>query len=97
MGKEVGGLGIMRLSDQINIDKWAMLVCGLYSDNDTSMATQGILQRSLHIGQTDTDVGFEAIARPTDIQQQLQSLHELMEEAGSVPCVVGGMKDHEIC
>jgi len=70
-GKEVGGMGIMRLSDQIIIDKWAMMVRGLYSDNDTSMATQGILQRSLQIGQTDTNVGFEAIAKPTNIPQHL--------------------------
>jgi len=73
MGKEVGGMGITRLSDQINIEKWAMLVCGLYSDNDKSMATQGILQRSLQIGQTDTDVGFETIAKPTNIPQHLRS------------------------
>jgi hypothetical protein len=75
-------MGIMRLSDQINIDKWAMLVRGLYSDKDTSMATQGILQRSLRIGQTDTDVGFEAIAKPSNIPQHLRSLLELMEESG---------------
>jgi len=35
MGKEFGGMEITKLSDQINIDKWAMLVRGLYSDNDT--------------------------------------------------------------
>jgi hypothetical protein len=59
-----------------------MLVRGLYSDNDTSVATQGIHQRSLRIGQTDTDVGYEAIAKPTNVPQHLRSLLELMEESG---------------
>jgi len=45
------------------------------------MATQGIFQRSLRIGKTDTDIGFEAIVRPTNIPQHLRSLLELIEEA----------------
>ena len=77
MSKEVGGLGITRLSDQINIDKWAMMVRGLYSDQFTSTATLGILNRSLRIGQTDTDHGYEAIVKPAGIPHQMRSLIEL--------------------
>ena len=67
MSKEIGGLGITRLSDQINIDKWTMMVRGLYSDRFTRTATLGILTRSLRIGQTDTDYGYEAIVQPSGI------------------------------
>ena len=49
MDKEVGGLNIIRLSDQINIDKWAMMIRGLYSDSATAVATLGILNRCLRI------------------------------------------------
>ena len=82
MSKEIGGLGITRLSDQINIDKWTMIIRGLYSDQLTRTATLGILNRSLRIGQTDTDHGYEAMVRPTGVPQQLRSLIELMEESG---------------
>jgi exonuclease III len=82
MSRDVGGLGITRLSDQINIDKWAMLVRGLYSDKATITATLGILNRSLRIGRTDTDRGYQALARPTNIPQHLRSLIELMDEMG---------------
>jgi hypothetical protein len=82
MSKEIGGLGITRLSDQINIDKWAMMIRGLYSDRFTRTATLGILNRSLRIGQTDTDHGYEATVRPTGVPQQIRSLIELMDESG---------------
>jgi len=82
MSKEIGGLGITRLSDQINIDKWAMMVRGLYSDQFTRTATLGILNRSLRIGQTDTDHGYEAIVKPAGIPHQMRSLIELMDESG---------------
>jgi len=82
MGMEVGRMGIIRQIGQISIAKWAMLVRGLYSDNGMSMATQGILRRSLRMGQTDTNIEFEAIARPTAIPQHLGSLQKLMEEEG---------------
>jgi len=82
MSKEIGELGITRLSDQINIDKWAMMIRGLYSDRFTRTATLGILNRSLRIGQTDTDHGYEAIVQPTGVPQQMRSLIELMDESG---------------
>ena len=82
MEPDVGGTGIPRLSDQINIDKWAMLTRGLHSDMQTARAAQSLLQRSLRIGRTDTDTGYEAIARPTHIPQLLRSLLEAMGEAG---------------
>ena len=62
MDQDVGGMGITRMSDQINIDKWTMLMRGLHSDSQTSRAAQSLLQRSLRIGRTDTDMGYEAIA-----------------------------------
>jgi exonuclease III len=82
MSKEIGGLGITRLSDQINIDKWAMMVRGLYSDRFTRTATLGILNRSLRIGQTDTDHGYEAVVKPAGIPHQMRSLIEIMDESG---------------
>jgi exonuclease III len=82
MSKEVGGLGIARLSDQINIDKWTMLIRGLYSDHATCSATKGILNRCLRIGQTDTDYGYEAMVQPAGVPQLMRSLIELMDESG---------------
>jgi hypothetical protein len=74
--------GIPRLSDQINIDKWTMLLRGLPSDSNTARAAQSLLHRSLRIGRTDNDVGYEAIAIPTETPQLLKSLLETMGEAG---------------
>jgi len=85
MSKEIGGLGITRLSDQINIDKWAMMVRGLYSDRFTRTATLGILNRSLRIKQTDTDHGYEAIVQPAEIPNQMRSLIMLMNEYNAFP------------
>ena len=85
MSRDVGGMGITRLSDQINIDKWAMMVRGLYSDTSTTMATVGILNRSLRIGKTDTDTGYQAIVRPTTVPQHLRSLLGLLDEFGYLP------------
>ena len=82
MDQDVGGMGITRMSDQINIDKWTMLMRGLHSDSQTSRAAQSLLQRSLRIGRTDTNMGYEAIVRPTHIPQLLRSLLEVMEESG---------------
>jgi len=82
MSKEIGGLGITRLFDQINIDKWAMMVRGLYSDRFTHTATLGTLNRSLRVGQTHTDHGYEAIVKPAGIPHQVRSLIELMDESG---------------
>ena len=78
MEPDVGGVGIPRLSDQINIDKWTMLLRGLHSDSNTARAAQSLLQRSLRIGRTDTDIGYEAIAIPTETPQLLKSLLETM-------------------
>ena len=74
MEPDVGGTGIQRLSDQINVDKWVILTRGLHSDMQTVRAAQSLLQRSLRIGRTDTDTGYEAIARPIHIPQLLRSL-----------------------
>jgi len=82
MSKEIGGLGVTRLSDQINIDKWAMTVRGLYSDRLTLTAMLGIPNHSLRIEQIDSDHGYEAIVQPAGIPHQMRSLIELMEESG---------------
>jgi len=82
MSEEVGGLRITRLSDQINIDKWAMLIRGLYSNQPTRTATLRILNPSFRIGQTDTDYGYEAIVQHSGIPHQMRGLIELMEESG---------------
>ena len=68
--------------DQINIDKWAMMVRGFYSDSATSVATLGILNRCLRIGKPDTDMGLEAIVQPINIPYHIRSLLELMDESG---------------
>jgi len=59
-----------------------MMVRGLYSDQFTSTATLGILNRSLRIEQTDTDHGYEAIIKPAGIPHQMRSLIEIMDETG---------------
>ena len=59
-----------------------MMVRGLYSDRFTFTATLGILNRSLRIGQTDTDHGYESIVKPAGIPHQMRSLVELMDETG---------------
>jgi len=82
MEREVGGMGIPRLSDQINVDKWAMMVRCIYSDAATSTATLGILNRCLRMGQTDTDTGCEATVQPTNIPHHMTRLLELKEESG---------------
>jgi len=66
MGKEIGGIVITKLSDNI-IDKW-VIVKGLYSD---TAAVNSTLHRSLRISQTDTDPGYEAVATPTNVPKLL--------------------------
>lgn len=46
---------------------------GLLADAPTVIATWGLLNRSLRIGQTDTDRGYETIARTTDTTTYEQS------------------------
>ena len=83
------GLDIIRLSDQKNIDKWAMVVRGLNSDTATVIATFRILNRCLRIGQTDTDKLFEAIVKPTSISHHMLILLKLMEVSGYYLCKPG--------
>ena len=71
MATDVGGIGFTKLSDQINIDKWVVLNRGLYSGYHTARDVQSLLQRSLRIGRSDTDIGYEAIARPISNTQLL--------------------------
>jgi len=59
-----------------------MMVRGLYSDRFTRTATLGILNRSVRIGQTDTDHGYEAVVKPAGIPHQMRSLIEIMDESG---------------
>jgi len=59
-----------------------MMVRGLYSDQHACTATLGILNRSLRIGQTDTDHGYEAIIKPSGIPHLMRSLIEIMDETG---------------
>ena len=79
---DVGGIGLRRLSDQINLDKWAMLTRGLYSDRETVVATNSLLLRSLRISQTDTDIGHAATTKPSEVSHMLRSLVEAMAPAG---------------
>ena len=82
MPSDVGGIGLCRISDQINLDKWATLMRGIHSDHHTSIAARSLLNRCLRIGQTDTDIGYEAVAKPTKIPQLLRSLVEAMATTG---------------
>ena len=81
MATDVGGMGLTRLSDQIVLDKFAMLHRGLHSDPHTCQATLGLLERSLRIGLSDTDDGFEATVSPTNIPHALLFLLEVCREA----------------
>ena len=81
MASDVGGMGLARLSTQIILDKFAMLHRGLHSDPNTRQATTGLLERSLRMGLTDTDLGFEAVVSVTDIPHALLFLLEACQEA----------------
>lgn len=52
--RETGELGLHRLSDQILIDKWAMIWRGFHADPSTKAATEGLLNRALRIGQSSS-------------------------------------------
>ena len=82
MAVDVGGLGFTRLSTQITLDKFAMLHRGLHSDAHTRQAILGLLERSLRIGMTDTDLGYEATTSIQPVPHTLLSLLEAGQEAG---------------
>ena len=81
MATDVGGMGLTRLSDQIILDKYAMLHRGLHSDSHTRQATNGLMERSLRIGLSDTEPGFEATVAPTTIPHTLLYLLEACRAA----------------
>ena len=61
MSDDVGGMNLSRLSDQIILDKWAMIWRGLKADIYTKTATEALLHRSLRIGQTPSDPGYKSV------------------------------------
>jgi hypothetical protein len=81
MTTDVGGMGLRRLSDQIILDKFTMLHRGLHSDLHSYVATAGLMDRSLRIGQTDTDLGYEAVISPQNVPHLLLPLLEAGNEA----------------
>jgi len=56
----VGGMGLFCLSTHITLDKFAELHRGLLSDFHTVRAITGLLDRSLRIGHSESDAGYEA-------------------------------------
>ena len=81
MAVDVGGMGLTRLSDQILLDKFAMLHRGLHSDSQTRQAIMGLLERSLRISQTDTDPGYAALISVQNVPHMLLPLLEAGREA----------------
>jgi hypothetical protein len=89
MPPDTGGMGLARLSDQIIIDKWAMLWRGLHADLSTRTATDGLLYRALRLGHTNTDPGIRSTIVPSKIPQLLTGLIELTSSLGISLCKGG--------
>jgi len=82
-------MGLSRLSDQIHIDKWAMLWRGLYSNLSTTTTKEGLLHRALRLGHTSTDPGVHSTIVPSNIPQLLTGLKELTSSLGISLCKGG--------
>ena len=89
MSRDTGGMGLGRLSDQILCDKWAMTWRGLHADLSTRIATEGLLNRALRIGQTSTDDGYSCDARPAGVHQFFTGLLETADACGFTLCKGG--------
>ena len=84
MRLDIRGMGLTRLSDQIIIDKCTLLIPGPYADKATAiMAAAKLLYRSRRFGETeDTDNGYDASAKPSNMPQHFRSHLELNQESG---------------
>ena len=82
MAEDVGGMNLPRLSDQILLDKWAMIWRGLRADSHTRIATEGLLHRAMRTGQTLSDSGFSSSTSVAGIPQLLTGLLEASEKCG---------------
>jgi len=77
MPQDTGKLGLSRLSEQIIMDKWAMICRGLHSDLSTRVVTEGLLHRALRLGHTSTDPGYRSAITQSKIPQLSSGLIEL--------------------
>ena len=89
MKADTVGMGLHRLSDQILMDKWAMIWSGLHADQSTRIATKCLLHRAFRIGQSSSDTGYSAQAFPTSIPQFLTGLLEQAQICGLSLCKGG--------
>jgi len=89
MPPDTGGLGLSWLSDQILMEKWAMIWRGLHLDHSTRVATEGLLHRALRLGHTSTDFGYRSAFAQCNISQILTGLIKLTSSIGLTLCKGG--------
>ena len=82
MPPDTGGLGLHRLSDQILLDKWAMIWRARFADNSTRVAMDGLLNRAYRLGHSATDTGYNSQTTPSQTPQLLTGLIERAHECG---------------
>jgi len=94
MSPDTGGMELSRLSDQILIEKWAMIWRGLHSDLSTRTATKGLLQQALQLGNTSTYPGVRSSIVPSKVPHLLTGLIEFTSSLGISLCK-GGSCPHD--